>query len=573
VSLSVLNDELIAAKPVFTTLSPGMPAVFRAEAAGIKYLFKGISAIRTARQWRRGSTVADIIGGRLGGKVINKSTAPVQKRVLKAHLDTQSRAVAKRELATHPVASEIKNGPTPNELKTREWINEPGRTQMVIVFHDAKKAGPHIDVHIGQLSLVYRVKPEVYSQLRYNNKGYLTEASQKLLVDYVKDHVNRGARVAQNLDHTPEDARETWVNGDPMDTTYGAGRTRQIISESAVDVYKAHEDGPVEFYAPAINPHRALYLFKLYDGGEKGAPILVWGNKQHHPPALEDRLHLKMIDSKDLSKLSAKADMKTSTIKYDGASCYVVTGPKGTTVWSPRISARTGEQIEYTMKLDGVGGITAPETMIGMGELLFKEMSACGRRTVRTLSAAEVGGILNSQAVLPERIKPEIRLYRIDKVGRVKTGALGFWENRQLQQRLADQDPEGRLKVVELATPEKAMKLGFEGVVAVPEGAGVNDGYKVKWWQDPSDWRIDAIDFKPGDKGGMAGVIRCTSLESGKTFNLGPGQLGTRELCQSMMDDPDRFIGSVLKVESRHGHEGRAAKVIGFHDDKGLSPF
>jgi hypothetical protein len=329
----------------------------------------------------------------------------------------------------------------------------------------------------------------------------------------------------------------------------------------------------VEFYAPAINPHRAMYLFKLYDGGENGAPILVWGNKQHHPPAFEDRLHLRMIDPKQLEKLNGKADMATSTAKYDGASCYVVTGPKGTTVWSPRLSSRTGEQIEYTMKLDGVGGITSPETTIAMGELMFKEMSKCGRRTVRRLSAAEVGGILNSQAVLPERIKPEIRLYRVDKVGRQKTSDLSFWENRVLQEKLAMQDPEGRLQVVELMAPDKAVHQGFEGVVAVPMGGSVNDGFKMKWWTDPHDWRIDRIAFAPGPKGGVAGVVECTSLESGKTFKLGPGQLGTRLQCEAMMANPEQFVGSVLKVESRHGHEGRAAKVIGFHDDKGLAPY
>jgi hypothetical protein len=38
------------------------------------------------------------------------------------------------------------------------------------------------------------------------------------------------------------------------------------------------------------------------------------------------------------------------------------------------------------------------------------------------------------------------------------------------------------------------------------------------------------------------------------------------------MANPDDYIGTVIRVNSKIGHEGRASKVVGFHDDKGFAP-
>ena len=82
-----------------------------------------------------------------------------------------------------------------------------------------------------------------------------------------------------------------------------------------------------------------------------------------------------MIHPEDMSTLESKADMSTSTAKYDGSSCYFVITKDGTTVWSPRQSKVTGEQIEYTFKIDGIAITTSEQTIVGMGELLFKQKS------------------------------------------------------------------------------------------------------------------------------------------------------------------------------------------------------
>jgi hypothetical protein len=556
-----ITRGLLGAKPYFMTFTPGPGKLFNGTAAKIAKAV-GLSwyGVKVVRDVRAGKPVSTVVGEKVGGKIIGKVTSPVSARVTRAHLRLPHQP--RRDFWR-------KNG-----LGGRSWMNEPGRHEMVIIYHDANKAGKHIDVHLGHLSMIYRVKPELEAQLRFNRDGYLTEDSKKAIIDHVRWEINNGSRLPQNLDHSLTNARASWVGGDPEGKNYGDGVTRQVVDISVVDVYKAFADGPIEFYAPHLNPHRSMYIYQIYPGDGKRAPILIWGNKGTQPPKLEDRLHLKMVDPKLIdTKLPQVADMSTATAKYDGSSCYVVIGPKGTTVWSPRQSAKTGEQIEYTHKMRGLTmAANNGETIVAMGEIMFLTKPTLKERILdrqkpEYLPCAQGSGLLNSNSVLPDGVEPVIYLYRVDQVGRRKMGDLDFWENRELQERVASMAPQ-HLKVVELMSAEEAQDRGFEGIVVVPEGGSVNDGYKIKWWMDPHDWRIDDVGFFEGPRGGVAGVVTCTSLESGKRFYLGPGQMGDHELCHDMALNPDDYIGTTVKVQSRHGHEGRAAKVMQFHDDK-----
>lgn len=554
--LENISNNLYAARPYFTSVSPNIPYAFTTPYKRVaKTLLFSHKLYGYFKSVKGGVPLANITGEYIGGRVIRRAVKPVRDKVAKTHV--------KMTRTDHDWRR--KNG-----IGGRTWITEPGQYKMVIVFHDANRAGPHIDVHIDRLSMVYKVKPDLYAKLKYNSDGMLTEKSRQAIIDHVKWEVNNNSRVPQNIDHSKTNARYSWVGGDPAEKHYGAAKTRQVVLETDVEIYKAHHNGPIEFYAPAINAYRAMYLYRIYPGTSKRAPILIWGNKSHHPPKLEDRLHLKMIHPENIQELHSKADMSTSTAKYDGSSCYFVITKHGTTVWSPRQSKITGEQIEYTFKIDGIATTTSEQTIVGMGELLFKEKSWNPFKKHNYLPSATGSGILNSNAVVPKNIQPEIRIYRIDKLGKEYVGNQDFWTNRQLQQQVSQLNP--HLKVVELMDPDTASDLGYEGVVVVPTNGSVNDGYKLKWWADPSDWRIDKVEFKPGDKGGVAGVARMTSLESGKKFNLGPSQMGDQTLTRHMMDNPQLYEGSVVKVNSKRGHEGRASKVVGFHDDKGYSP-
>lgn len=556
--LNIISSNLHGAKPYFVSVSPGPAHAFNGYTKPlVKAAMLGTRAWSAVKTFRSGEALSVIAGQQVGTTIIRRGLKPVKNRVAKTHV--------KMTRTDHDWRR--KNG-----IGGRTWITEPGQYKMVIVFHDANRAGPHIDVHIDRLSMVYHVKPDLYARLKYNNDGMLTEASRQAIINHLRAEINNGSRVAQNIDHTKTNARYSWVGGDRAAKHYGAATTRQIVLETDVEIYKAHHNGPIEFYAPAINPHRSMYLYRLYKGERKRAPILIWGNRTHQPPKLDDRLHLKMIHPEDMDELVRYADMSTSTAKYDGSSCYFVITKNGTTVWSPRTSSVTGEQIEYTFKIDGIANVTSPtgETIVGMGELLFKEKSRNPFRRHKYLPSATGSGILNSNAVVPKTIQPEIRIYRIDRVGRQHVGDQDFWSNRQIQQEVAQLH--NHLKVVELMDPDTASDHGYEGVVVVPAGASVKNGFKLKWWADPSDWRIDSVEFRPGDKGGVAGVAWLTSLESGKKFKLGPSQMGDQTLTRHMMDNPHLYEGSVVKVNSKRGHEGRASKVIGFHDDKGFAP-
>lgn len=454
---------------------------------------------------------------------------------------------------------------TPDRVSDRNLIKETGRYDMVIVYHDADKAGPHIDVHIGKMSLIYRVKPELKEKLAFNREGYLTKQSKTLILDHIRSEIDKKARVPQNLDHSTEQTTFGWVNGGSEQAGYGAGKTRQIVHQSAVDVFKI--DNAIEFYAPKIDSNREMYIYQLYPGNDKKAPILIWGSKSTDPPKFESRLHLKPLDPNDLDSDSFTHDIdwNSSTAKYDGSSAYFVIGPKGTTAWSPREAKSTGKQIEYTHKLKGLAGVKTNQTVVAMGEVLFMD------NTGAYLKGAKISGILNSKEVLPDNVYPEIRLYRIDSVDKLRTYDMDFWKNRELQELICNSLPEF-IKPVEFMTPHQAKEAGLEGVVVAPPDKSIIHGFKIKWWRDPNDWRIDKIKLKPGEKGRVAGVVACTSLDSGRQFDLGATAIGNEYQTKHMMENPDLYEGSVLKVISRHGHEGRSAKVVGFHDDKGLAP-
>ena len=546
--LDTIAEQFVEAKPYYRTISTSWHALFPGKyARAMKYARNTYKIAKYAQAKRKGATTAELVGMEIFGRLRGKMMAPFTTRMCHLHV---------RAARTHHDPFR-KNG-----VGGRSWIDRPGRYNMVIVYHDANRAGPHVDVHIGRLSLIYKVKPDVYAQLKYNRDGYLTDNSKKILMDFVRGEIADGSRLAQNIDHTVTNAHASWTNGDREGTNYGDGFTRQIISESQVDIYKAYWDGPIEFYAPALNARQSMYLYKIYDGK---VPIVIWGNKATKHPAFTDRLHLKLEVHPDEQKM----DMSTSTLKYDGSSAYIVVGPKGTRVFSPRYSKVTGERIEYTPKLNGLSHAHSDETIIAMGEVMFKQKSWNPFAETKYLPQSQASGILNSNELVPKGYEVEVRVYRVDKVGRTNVRDLPFHENRDLQHQVAAKSE--FMKVVDYMTPEEAHERGFEGVVVAPYGGSVNDGYKIKYVDDALDWKIVSVDFGDGDKGGIAGVVRAESLESGKSFNLGPGQMGDHTLCRDMMQHPERYEGRVIKVESRRGHEGRAAKVVGFHDDKGIA--
>jgi hypothetical protein len=563
---------LIKGRGAFMMVAPGPPAILAGKAGkvvGQILKYKGVAKALYERK-----PIESIIGGSISG-------------ILTSRL-WQGRAQLWFTRTCRTVDNTSIHMRWGMDAVTRTWYNEDDASaldnrivrKLIVNYHDAYKAGKHLDVHLGHLSLVYRItgKP-VENQIKYNSKGELTQDSKDALIKHLRAEIANNSRTPWNHDHTVSNAKCSWLPGTYIGEGYGAGNTRQVILEDEVEFYHPRVKTSLHFYAPALNPDQGMYVHELYPGDESRTPILVCGNLIPRDSKFEDRLHLKMIKDEEFrTKFLDKVDLTTITRKYDGASTYFTSNGLGFKFFSPRHSKVTGHRIEYTYKLCEMadyGSIHNPE---GMAELLFWKHTPIGKvlalsswkgvegLTWKYLTAAEIGGILNSNKIRPRTIYPEVRVYRMDKWDGNKVIDLPFHENRVLQQEMINELNLPFWKLTEWAIPLRSRTK--EGLVGVLEGDSINNGYKIKWWGDAKDWQVTDIQLGISPKGAIDGIIEFRSLESGRLFYLGPGQIGSAEECMDIMENPKNYIGRVAKVSGRHGHEGRAAKLLEWHLDK-----
>ena len=451
----------------------------------------------------------------------------------------------------------------------RSWFHEEidmfdGRMikRAVIVYHDANRAGKHIDIHLGHVSLVARVPKSIEAHIRLNRSGELTGDSKGDLMEFVRSELKKHASFAQNIDHTPANARATWLK--PTSGAYGSGNTRQIIHESDMEIISI--DGQTaKLYAPGIDKHRLLFLHRLSSDG-KGAPIVIFGTMKPDSPVFADSLHLSKAEN--IEEFRRKVDPSTVTIKEDGASTHFAISEKGATFWSPRISKETGERIQYTGKLPELARLVVKSRTTGMGELKFKvkfNLFDPSTWSQRDLSAAEIGGVLNSNTIRPRWLKPSVSVYRID-IASGRRVPMDFHINRGAQESLKLNG----MKPVRKVRLDRLNTAGIEGLVGVPKGKTILDGIKIKFWGDTDDWTVVQNGLKFGPKGAIAGTVDFVSMSSGREFKLGPGQLGDHKTCMALMDAGKSIVGRVAKVASKRGHEGRAARFDSWHTDKGV---
>ena len=566
--LDIVSFGLVRGLDGFLEVSPGLGQL--AKARWLKRVWQAKSVVQHIIPVLKGERdISEAIGRYAGGKIFNRMLNPVSTIITKAHL----RAKVKRK--TTKV----------NGIGGRTWIDplvdadSNGRVikNMVIIYHDANKAGKHIDIHIGHLSFIMRVsgKP-VEKQLKFNNKGELTQVSKDALMNHVRKEIASHSRVPQNLDHSISNAKCTWNIGTKGLNGYGSGNTRQIVSESKVEFYHTHLNSSLHMYAPIITPHQGLYLYQIYNGQSTGVPICIWGVLNPRDENFKDRLHLKMTQEKDFDKFKAKTDSKTITEKIDGASSYAVQTNEGTKLYSPRTSKTTGRHIEYTFKVPEISNAKGPQS-VGMGELTFYKNTICSKalwtlfhirsNTVwNRLSAAEIGGVLNSHAIRPKNIYPILHLYRIDRYNSKDISNLDFFSNRRYQYLVSQTSK--YISVVPFTKPWITKLFAMEGIVAVPKGKSIDSAYKLKWNGDEIDMIITKIDFSLSDKNRVQGNITATYLD--KEYNFGPGQTGDTDTCISLLSNPTKYIGTVIKTVPRRGGVARASRITEFHLDKGL---
>ena len=459
-----------------------------------------------------------------------------------------------------------------NGIGGRSWIKKPEDGKRMIkrikvVYHDADKAGKHLDIHIGHLSLVINIdgKP-ISDKIKFDSNGELTAQSKADLVELLRDEIKNKSRMIQNLDHSVRNAESSWPAGTKT-VGYGAGKTRQKIMDCDVEILSVNDGSgqSVKMYAPDIDSHKMLYIHKVYYGNGKKPPVVIFGST-NNAPKFEDKLHLKKADNID--EFKRKVSVWTVTRKYDGASAHGKSSRKNTIFVSPRIDQH-GNSILYHIKLPELYRVGHGAEPMFIGELLLKERfnPFLLRHWLndRYLTAAQIGGVLNAHKLRPRNLIPEFRIYRMDKWKGENVINTSYFYNRALQSDFAKSSRFIKLPAVEVAKVQK----GIEGLVGVPKGSNILNGYAIKFWDDPDDWEVTSVDLKYGPTGRTAGVVNFKSLESGKSFKLGPGQLGTESDCLVLMQAGNKLVGQVAKVKSRRGHEGRSAKFVEWHLDKG----
>lgn len=442
-----------------------------------------------------------------------------------------------------------------------EWIGHRVARRIVVV-HIADKAGPHVDFHIVddelglKASYVINLRNKPVT-LKTNNSGRLTENSKQEVLNVLRAEFAGRAYVAQSLDHTEDQGSTEWWNRE-VNSGYGAGQLREVIADDRVDLFKT--GSKIEFMDWRLNPHQESYLFRVFAPKEgRETPIWAAGHKSFARPQVEDRLHLKF--DQDPEKFLRLVGDGHITIKEDGASFYFVSGPKGTRFFAPRHSKKTGERIEYTSRFGELRHLTSKEKTTGMGELLM-------HRNGKPLKAHEIGGLLNRNEPLPEDVHVEGVVYRIDRVGRRGHSQDSYESQLRLIERFTADHPGLRPPTV-IGAKDLPSTRELEGAVGVPSGKSISEGRKLKWRGDTFDWEVEDIELSPGSKGGIQGVVWFRSLESGKRFKMGGGPLGPEQQRRDMMENPDEYIGKVMKVACLNGHEGRAAKFEDWHMDKG----
>jgi hypothetical protein len=358
-----------------------------------------------------------------------------------------------------------------------------------------------------------------------------------------------------------------WARREDGVRNYGAGDFRQVLADDSVVVSTL--GASVEWRDPLIDKHHDAFCFRLMDASSKRPrPILGIGLKKHPDPPDFNKLKLKFMQ--DIEKLHRKAGPDADArIKEDGASAKGRGTQHGTSVWSPRVSKTTGEQINYTWKLRDWQTVEFEVPTEFKGEVMLLDIKAG-----EYLSAAEVAGQLNSNSPLPSHIKPEYVIYSVDRIGRQDMSQVPHSQALQYIEAIADKHEDWRVATPVDMTINALTHAAqtHEGIVVVPDGGTIADhGIKLKLRHDTYDWRLKSIDFKPGPKstGSVAGVAWFQSEESGRDFKIGPSSVGDRDVQLAMMRNPEAHLDRVYVVECFNGHEGRAAKVLHEHPDKG----
>lgn len=222
---------LSRARHVFMDFTPGVNQLIKIR--WLRRTIKALSASRGIYEVLRGAKDLSSIAGRsLGNGINHRLCSPIYSGMSSSYKSARLRGVRnifRGHGATHRTWMEYSSS------DSSKRVVKP----LQIMYHDANRAGAHLDVHLGQQSIVVRVsgKP-VEKQLKFNSKGVLTEDSKKLLLNHLRSEIGNNSRVVHNHDHTVSNAGCTWLK--PIAEGYGSGKTRQPVLIDKAELYRGH---------------------------------------------------------------------------------------------------------------------------------------------------------------------------------------------------------------------------------------------------------------------------------------------------------------------------------------------
>lgn len=441
----------------------------------------------------------------------------------------------------------------------------PGRRRgkLIIVVHRADKAGDHVEMYIedSNTGICHNVGVARLERApKLNHKGWLTESSQEDAIQLLRNKGEGRDWIAFSTDHQPWEARASWNRHEDGPAGYGAGQLRQVIREEPIEF--TSDGSTIEFQSWELNSWDRTYVHVVFPPDDKrSSPVGVIGFKHLPEPEFEDRLHL-TFDGQDPARFRRNLPGGRCSIKKDGASTHFVSDKHGTRFFSPRKSVENGRRIEYSSKLGDLQDVKSSEKIVGMGELTFVDT-----RTGHELGESEIGGVLNSDALPPDYLEPRVYVYRVDQVGRKNVISEPYWEsNRPRCEAFSKKHPKLAVpREVQLDAIESTK--GEEGVVGVAAGQPITEGRKLKWRADKRDVKVTRVEFEPGEKGGVAGVVWYQDPKvPGKEFKTASGFTQDEKL--DMMRHPKKYEGRTMKISGYEGHGSRAAKFEGWHLDK-----
>lgn len=446
-------------------------------------------------------------------------------------------------ISFHPIllkAAEFAPGiPDKTEFGNLLDLNKRKDNILITSKHDAQRAGPHLDIRIGN--------PEA-GLMSWATKNSIPEISGSAI----------------DLFQQPKHKYEYKDFSGTIDSGYGAGYVHPSKQYPILidDLSENHLDFAVDLGS-------GLSRYKLIRSKKDNK---TWHLINITPnPKLPPKLKYKTINEDQAKKLISLVGKTVESVqpKIDGALGMVVINKGKVEIFSHRISKVSGRAILHTERLfSGVPRVSNLDADLNdtilLAEIYAVKKEAGGK--TRVLRPEEISGLLNSKFYKTiedaEKNNIEFRFYVFDvvKQGKKDNNYLE-WYNRPYKDRVKYIErvlkflPASFHAPVEAKTPQSAQQLletiqkhahplTREGIVLFPQ-TGIPYKYKLT-----SEQNYYIVGFEPGAgkyAGSGIGAILYSDSPNGKPI----GKVGVGipdSLRKDFYENPDEYIGRQVRI-------------------------